>query len=89
MVDIWAPWCGPCKLIGPIVDELADEYKGRIIIGKLNADYNSKQSEFKVSGIPTILFFKNGKVVDRIVGAKPKDQLISVIEKYASPVVPA
>jgi len=71
MVDVWAPWCMPCKIIGPVVEELADEYEGRVVVGKLNSDENQKSHELGIRGIPTLLFFKDGKRVDQIVGAQP------------------
>ena len=76
LVDIWAPWCGPCRMIGPIIEEIATEYEGRAKVGKLNADENRKPSEFGVTGIPTMLIMRGGEVVDQIVGAVPK-QLIT------------
>ena len=82
LVDIWAPWCGPCRVIGPVVEELADEYVDKAVIGKLNADENSKPREFRVSGIPTLLFFKKGKLVDRIVGAQPKNSIKAKLDQY-------
>jgi len=72
IVDVWAPWCGPCRIVGPIIDELADDYSGQAVIGKLNADENSKSQTLGVSGIPTILFMRDGQEVDRFVGAVPK-----------------
>ena len=73
MVDFWAEWCGPCRMIGPIVEELAQEYEGRIIIGKVNVDENDELAgEFGIRSIPTLLFFKNGEVVDKHVGAASK-----------------
>ncbi|NOZ08343.1 MAG: thioredoxin [FCB group bacterium] len=89
LVDVWAPWCGPCKLIGPIVDELAAEYSGRVTFGKINADHNQKPRDFKVRGIPTLLFFKNGKLIDRIVGAKPKNQISAMLDKHIPPAASA
>ncbi len=69
IVDVWAPWCGPCRIVGPIIDELADDYSGQAVIGKLNADENSTFQELGVTGIPSILFMRNGQEVDRVVGA--------------------
>ncbi len=89
LVDIWAPWCGPCRIIGPVVEELADEYAGRAVIGKLNADTNRKPGEFKVSGIPTLLFFKNGRLVDRIVGAQPKNSIKAKLDRHLGPAASA
>ncbi|MEZ5007677.1 MAG: thioredoxin [Chitinophagales bacterium] len=76
MVDFWAEWCGPCKMIGPIIDELAKEYEGKATIGKVNVD-NERDiaNQYSVSGIPTILYIKNGQVVDRHVGRAPKNVL--------------
>jgi len=81
LVDFWAEWCGPCRMVGPIVEELAKEYEGKAVIGKLNVDNNPNVSmEFGVRNIPTILFFKNGKVVDKQVGAVPKAQLAAKLQ---------
>ncbi len=76
MIDFWAVWCGPCRMIAPIVDELARDYAGKILFGKLNVDENPKTAEqFGVMSIPTLLIFKAGQLVDRIVGAMPKPML--------------
>lgn len=73
MVDFWAPWCGPCRAVAPILDELAKEYEGRVTIAKVNTDENPKYAmQYNVQGIPTMIFFREGKEVDRIVGAGPK-----------------
>jgi thioredoxin len=81
LVDFWAEWCGPCRMVGPIVEELAKEYDGKAVVGKLNVDNNPNVSmEFGVRNIPTILFFKNGKVVDKQVGAVPKAQLAAKLQ---------
>jgi len=82
LVDFWATWCGPCKSIGPVVDELAKEYAGRVKIAKLNVDENpATPSQYSVRGIPTLILFKGGKVLEQIVGAVPKTRLIAMIEK--------
>ena len=76
VVDFWAEWCGPCRMVGPVVQELAAEYEGKAVVGKLNVDHNPGISmKYGIRSIPTILFFKNGEVVDRSVGAVPKAQL--------------
>ncbi len=76
MVDFWAEWCGPCRMIGPSVEELSKEYEGKAVIGKLNVDDNPNiASTFGIRSIPTILFFKNGKIVDKQVGVVPKAEL--------------
>lgn len=81
MVDYWAVWCGPCRMIAPTIEELAKEYAGKIKVGKLNTDENADiASRFKIMGIPTIIFFKDGQKVDQIVGAVPKPQLKSKID---------
>jgi thioredoxin 1 len=80
VVDCWAPWCGPCRMIGPIIEELAKEMQGKIVFGKLNVDENPMISgKHQIMSIPTLLVFKNGALIDRIVGAMPKDQLKSRI----------
>lgn len=76
MVDFWADWCGPCKMVGPIVEELAKEYKGKVKIAKLNVDQNREvTSRYGIRNIPTMIFFKNGKPVDTLIGAYPKSFL--------------
>ncbi|NBV08340.1 MAG: thioredoxin [Flavobacteriia bacterium] len=76
VVDFWAEWCGPCRMIGPIIDELYSEYEGKALIGKVNVDANSGvAAQFGVRSIPTVLFIKNGEVVDKSVGAVPKATL--------------
>lgn len=83
MVDFWAVWCGPCRMIGPIVEELATDYEGRVKIGKLNVDENPEVSmKYGVRSIPTILFLKNGEIVDKHVGATSKDVLSKKIEAH-------
>ena len=76
VVDFWAEWCGPCKLIAPVLDELAGEYDGRVEVKKLNVDENPETSaRFGVRSIPTLIFFKNGQVIDQVAGAVPKNVL--------------
>ena len=76
VVDVWAPWCGPCRFVSPVVEEIARDYAGRIAFGKLNVDQNRRvASEYGIMGIPTILVFKNSKLVDQIVGAMPRQGL--------------
>jgi len=83
VIDCWAPWCGPCRMIGPVIEELAREMKGKIVFGKLNVDENPQTSmKHKIMSIPTLLVFKNGALVDRFVGAMPKDMLIQKLKPY-------
>jgi thioredoxin 1 len=82
LVDFWAPWCGPCKSIAPVLEELAKEFAGKVQIMKLNVDENPRTpSMYNVRGIPNLVIFKNGEVVDQIVGAVPKDQLQAALTK--------
>lgn len=81
LIDFWAEWCGPCKMIGPVVEELAKEYEGRAVIGKVNVDENPNISmEFGIRSIPTLLYFKGGSVVDRHVGVAGKDVLAKKLD---------
>lgn len=81
VVDFWAAWCGPCRMVAPTIEELAKEYAGKVKVGKLNTDENSDiASKYKIMGIPTIMFFKNGQKVDQIVGAVPKQQIKAKID---------
>lgn len=81
IVDFWAEWCGPCKMVGPIVEQIAGEYDGKAVVGKLNVDNNPETAgKYGIRSIPTILFLKNGEIVDRQVGAVPKDVLVNKLE---------
>ena len=81
MIDFWAEWCGPCRAIGPVVEELSKEFEGRINVGKVNVDHNPQLSmNYGITSIPAILFIKNGQVVDKLVGAQPKHSFVKKIE---------
>lgn len=85
LVDFWAEWCGPCRIVGPIVEEIAKEYEGKAVVGKVNVDHNPNISmNFNIRNIPTLLFFKNGQVVDKQVGAVPKKILSDKLDVQMS-----
>lgn len=83
LIDFWAPWCGPCHMLSPVVEELARELNGKIIVGKLNTDENPATSaRLRIQGIPALLFFVDGKEADRLVGVRPKREIASRIERF-------
>lgn len=83
ILDCWAEWCGPCRMIAPVLEEMARELKGKAVFGKLNVDENMQTAnKYRISAIPTLLIFKNGKLVDRQIGALPKATLAAKIQKY-------
>jgi thioredoxin 1 len=83
MIDFWAEWCGPCRAIGPVVEELSKEFEGRVNVGKVNVDHNPQLSmNYGITSIPAILFIKNGQVVDKLVGAQPKHSFVKKIESH-------
>lgn len=82
LVDFWASWCGPCKMLGPIVDAVAEENAGKIVVGKVNVDENRDLAvQFGIRGVPTLIFFKDGKEIKRVVGAQSKAQLQNLIDE--------
>jgi thioredoxin 1 len=83
LVDFWAPWCGPCKMLAPTIDELAEDYSGKVRIGKVNTD-NSRQVaiDHQISAIPTLILFKDGQVVERVSGLQPKQHLAALLERH-------
>ncbi len=83
VVDFWAPWCGPCRKLGPVLDEIASEFEGKVKFVKMNTDDNLETATtYSISGLPSLLVFKNGKAVERLVGLMPKSSIISNIEKH-------
>lgn len=83
LLDFWAVWCGPCRMVAPTIDKLAEDYQGKAVIGKINVDEESDLAEqFKVMSIPTLYILKGGKVVERLVGARPYAELAATLDKY-------
>jgi len=83
VIDFWAEWCGPCRAIGPVIEELSKEYEGKVNIGKVNVDHNPQISmNYGITSIPAILFVKGGEVVDKLVGAQPKSNFVKKIEQH-------
>ena len=84
IIDFWAEWCGPCKMVGPIIDQISDEYEGKVVVGKVDVDNNDEAtSKYGIRNIPTILYIKNGEIVDKVVGAGSKATFVQKIEKWS------
>ncbi len=84
LVDFWAPWCGPCKVLAPTIEELAGEFQGKVRIGKMNTDENPQTAtEFSISAIPTVLLFKGGQVIEKFVGVTTKDKLSDALSNHS------
>ncbi|HEX3034433.1 MAG TPA: thioredoxin [Thermodesulfobacteriota bacterium] len=82
LVDFWAPWCGPCRILAPIVEEIAESYTGQLKVGKLNVDDNQEVTmRYRIRSIPTLILFKNGQALDQIIGAVPKAEIEKVVKK--------
>lgn len=85
LVDFWAPWCGPCRFVGPTIDELAAQFEGRVKVGKLNVDENQEAAgRFGIHSIPAVLLFKDGEVVEKLIGVQPKQRYEEVLQKAAA-----
>ena len=90
LVDFWAEWCGPCKMLGPTIDQLADEYHGKVKVGKLNVDDNmATASRYNIRGIPALLIFRGGQVQEQLIGAQPRDNIAKALNKYTVATMPA
>ena len=85
LVDFWAPWCMPCRMIAPTIEKIADEYDGKVKVGKLNTDENQQKAfEYQIQGIPSLLLYKNGEVVDRIIGVVQKEHITQKLDYFTS-----